>query len=195
MYQPAEDSFILETHSEKLSKGKVLDVGTGIGVQAIAATRNNKVDEVLAVDIDKEAIAYCKRNVKNKRIKFMVSDLFENLKGKFDMSEIKKISEHDQKPMVFDTIIFNPPYLPEEKDLKTKDKALYGGNQGYELIEKFMKEADNHLKEKGKILMVFSSITGKKKVDEIIKKECFKAKLLDTRHIFFEDLFVYEIKK
>lgn len=175
MYQLAEDSLMLETYSEKFSLGRVLDVGTGIGIQAIAASRNNKVKEIIAVDIDKEAIDYCKRNVKNKKIKFFVSDLFFNVKGKFD------------------TIIFNPPYLPEEKEVKINDRALYGRKQGYEIIEKFIKESKNYLDSKGKMLMVFSSITGKKKVDEIIKKQGFKSKLLDKKHIFFEDLYVYEI--
>ena len=195
MYTPAEDSLMLENHVEKLSKGKVLDMGTGIGIQAIAASKNNAVKEVLAADVDSEAIGYCKRNIKNPKIKFIVSDLFSNI-DKFDMSEIKgKISEHAQKPQVFDTIVFNPPYLPEEKDLQIDDKALYGGEQGIELIERFFSEVNSHLNENGTILMVFSSITGKKKVDAIIKKAGFKFKELEKQHIFFEDLFVYIVKK
>ena len=176
MYQPAEDSLLLEKHAEKLSSGKVLDVGTGIGIQAIAASRNKSVKEILAVDIDEEAVDYCKRNIKNKKIKFILSDLFFNVEGKFN------------------TIIFNPPYLPEEKDLKIKDKALYGGEQGIELIKKFFSEVKSHLNKNGTILMVFSSITGKKKVDAIIKKAGFKFKELDRQHIFFEDLFIYLVQ-
>jgi release factor glutamine methyltransferase len=177
MYTPAEDSLMLENHVEKLSKGKVLDMGTGIGIQAIAASKNNAVKEVLAADVDKETVEYCKRNVKNRKITFIKSDLFSDVKGKFD------------------TIVFNPPYLPEEKDIKIKDKALYGGEQGIELIERFFSEANSHLNENGTILMVFSSITGKKKVDAIIKKAGFKFKELEKQHIFFEDLFVYIVKR
>ncbi|MEM2956340.1 MAG: methyltransferase [Candidatus Pacearchaeota archaeon] len=174
MYQPAEDSLLLEKYVEKFAFGKVLDIGTGIGIQAVAATRNKAVKYVLAIDIDKEAINYCKRNIKNKKILFMNSDLFSNVNEKFD------------------TIIFNPPYLPEDKDLE--DKEIYGGKNGIEIIDRFFSEVKNYLNKKGNILLVFSSITGKKKVDEIIKKAGFKFKELGKQHIFFEDLFVYLIQ-
>jgi len=177
MYQPAEDSLLLEKYIEKSARGRVLDVGTGIGVQAIVATRQKAVNEVIAVDIDKESIAYCRRNVSNKKINFAVSDLFSNVKGKFN------------------TIIFNPPYLPEEKDLKVKDKALYGGEEGIEIIERFFSKANSYLDKDGNIFIVFSSITGKKKVDAIIKKHGFKFKELGKQHIFFEDLYVYAVRK
>ena len=176
MYQPAEDSLLLEKHVADLAKGKVLDIGTGLGIQALAASRNNSVKSIIAADIDPVTVAYCKRNLPSK-IKVIKSDLFSNISGKFD------------------TIIFNPPYLPEEKELKIKDKALYGGRFGYELIEKFFAQANKHLNKNSKILMVFSSITGKSKVDAIIKKSGFKPKLLDKQHVFFEDLFVYLIQK
>jgi tRNA1(Val) A37 N6-methylase TrmN6 len=57
MYQPAEDSLLLEKHVEKLSKGNVLDLGTGVGIQALAASRNKSVSAVLAADIDKETVS------------------------------------------------------------------------------------------------------------------------------------------
>ena len=177
MYQPAVDSLLLEKHVEKLAKGNVLDMGTGIGIQALAASRNNSVQSVIAADIDKETVAYCKRNLKNPKIKVIHSDLFSNISGKFD------------------TIIFNPPYLPEEKDLKIKDHALYGGTEGIELIERFLLQAKKYLNNNGLILMAFSSITGKNKVNNLIKKSGFKFKELDRQHIFFEDLFVYLVKE
>jgi len=177
MYQPAEDSLLLEKHAEKLAKGNVLDMGTGIGIQALAASRNKSVSSIIAADIDKETVNYCKRNLKNSKIKVIHSDLFSNISEKFD------------------TIIFNPPYLPEEKDLKIKDAALYGGIEGIELIERFFLQVKKYLNKNGIMLMVFSSITGKTKVNDIIKKSGFKFKELDRQHIFFEDLYVYLVKE
>ena len=173
MYDPAEDSLMLAKYVSKLAKGKVLDLGTGSGIQALAAAKSKKTKSVLAVDIDKEVIKACKENIKNKKITFRYSNLFSNIKGKFD------------------TIIFNPPYLP--KDKKIKDKALYGGKLGYELIVKFLKQAKKHLNEDGIILVVFSSLTNKKKIDEEIKKQGFRKKELEKKRIFFEDLYVYFI--
>ncbi len=176
MYAPAEDSLMLEKHSERFSCGRVLDIGTGTGIQALAASKSKSTKRIIAVDVDKEAINYCKRNISHKKIDFQVSDLFSKVDGKFD------------------TILFNPPYLPDEKEIKIKDAALYGGEKGYELIKRFFSEAKNYLSEDGKILFVFSSFTKKKKVDEIIKANGFKFKQLEKQHIFFEDLFVYLVE-
>jgi len=173
MYKPREDSLMLAEQARKLARGRVLDIGTGTGIQAVTAAGSSKVREVLAVDIDTEAISYCKKNVKNSKIKFSVSDLFSNVSGKFD------------------TIIFNPPYLPQDAGIR--DKALYGGKKGHEIIEKFFKQVKKHLNEDGIILLVFSSLTGESKVDEIIKNAGFKSKMLEKKHFFFEDLFVYSI--
>ena len=91
IYEPGEDSFLLAKYVEKFAKGNVLDIGTGSGVQAENALKFSK--DVLAVDIDKKAVSY----VKKRGVKAKVSDLFSNVKGKFDL------------------IIFNPPYLPDEE--------------------------------------------------------------------------------
>jgi len=175
MYKPRQDSFLLEQYV-KLAKGKVLDIGTGSGILALTASKNPKVKSVLAVDVDKGSINYCENNVHDKKVKFAVSNLFENVKGKFD------------------TIIFNPPYLPNEREIDIQDKALYGGKKGYEIIERFLAEAKTHLNKDGVILLLFSSQTDKAKVDLIIKKSGFKSKLLEKKHVFFEDLYVYSLK-
>jgi release factor glutamine methyltransferase len=77
----------------KLAKGRVLDVGTGSGIQALSAER---AESVLGVDIDEDVIARCKR-LETGRVRFAVSDLFSNVSGKFD------------------TIIFNAPTFQATK--------------------------------------------------------------------------------
>jgi release factor glutamine methyltransferase len=174
MYEPREDSYLLQKHVMFYAKGKVLDVGTGSGIQALSALENKNVDSVIAVDIDKEVIKELKEKHKdNKKVKFVVSDLFSNIKSE-----------------KFDTIIFNPPYLPEEEP---KDVALDGGEKGYELLERFFHKVKNNLNEKGIILIVFSSVTNKKRIDEIIKGCKLKFKLLEEEKMFFEKLYVYLI--
>ena len=106
----------------------------------------------MALDIQQSTIDYCNKNIKNIKIKFLVSDLFTDIKNDKKI-EIKK----------FDTIIFNPPYLPQE--LKVKDLTLEGGKKGYEVIERFLSQVNSFLKEDGIILIVFSSLTKKEKVD------------------------------
>ena len=175
MYLAREDSFLLLDEVKKHAFGKVLDMGTGSAVQALGAADRKDVEEVLAVDVDKEVIAQLKKIISNPKITLKYSNLFSNVAGKFD------------------TIVFNPPYLPQDKGIK--DRALYGGKKGYELIGKFFKQVGKHLADEGIILMVFSSFTGKEKVDEIIKKSGFSSKLLKQQRIFCEDLYVYIVKR
>ncbi len=182
-YEPREDSFLLAEQVKKFAKGSVLDIGTGSGIQAEAAAKKKSVSKVLAVDIDKEAIELCRATIKHRKIKFIVGDLFSSVKGKAK----------------FDTIIFNPPYLPEEPKTEPKkltgELALTGGRYGHELLEKFLREAGNFLTPNGIILIVFSSLTDKSRVDSLIEENLFDAKQLSTERIFFEDLFVYLLKK
>ena len=175
IYEPREDSTMLEKHVRQYTKGKVLDIGTGSGIQAIAAAQNKNVKSVLATDIQKEVVEYCKKNIKNKKIRFLQSDLFDNVKDRFE------------------TIIFNPPYLPQE--LKLKDLTIEGGKKGYEVIERFLNNVNNFLKPDGTILIVFSSLTKKEKVGEFIKNNLLDFKELEKMHIFFEDIHIYLLKK
>lgn len=168
IYEPAEDSYLLAKEVKKYAKGKVLDLGAGSGIQAEAA----KDAGVLAADINPECVKF----VKKKGIKAIVSDLFSNIKGKFDL------------------IIFNPPYLPKEK-LEPKDSALSttGGKKGNEILEKFLSQAKDYLNKDGKILIVVSSLTPN--VKKLIKKYNYKFKKLSEQKIPFETLTVYLITK
>ena len=167
---------ILEDYKD-LKKSKILDIGTGSGIQAIAAAKNKRVKKVLAIDIQKEIIEQCKKNIKSKKISFVTSDLFQIFK----------------KNEKFDTIIFNPPYLPSE--IKVKDLTIEGGKKGYEVLERFLNQVNNYLKINGIVLIVFSSLTKKEKIDEIVKNNLLEFEELEKKHIFFEDLHIYKIMK
>ena len=177
IYDPQEDSTMLERWVRLYAQGKVLDIGTGSGIQAIAAAQSPRVKSVLATDIQKGVIDYCRKCIKNKKIKFLASGLFENIK----------------KNEKFDMIIFNPPYLPQE--LKLKDLTLEGGKKGYEIIQKFINEVNEFLSKDGIVLMVFSSLTKKEKVEEFIRNNLLEFESLEKMHIFFEDIHVYLLKK
>jgi len=182
LYEPREDSFLLEKNVEILAFGKVLDMGTGTGIQAIAAANNKNSRSVMAADINKEAVLQVLDLCLNKKIPVTVvqSDLFENIEEKFD------------------TIIFNPPYLPDEDEEDSKlcplqDCALYGGKEGYELTERFLIQAKNHLTKNGQILLLFSSLTQKNVVDAILKKEGYSFEQIDSMKLDFEELYIYKI--
>ncbi len=153
-------------------------MGTGSGIQALTAIQKPDVLNVLAVDSNEKAVLALKQKIqkeKLRKITVLQSDLFENVFGKFNL------------------IIFNPPYLPKDKGIE--DPALYGGKKGWELSARFFDHVSNYLAHDGTILFLFSSLTNKAKIDEIIQSHLFQFNELDRQKIPFEELYVYEITK
>ncbi len=181
IYEPREDSFLIQKYIKKYAKGVVLDIGTGSGILAEEAAKSKKVVKVFGVDINEEAIKHCIRNQKSNKIIFAMSDLFSLFK--LDRRYIG---------MKFDTILFNPPYLPT--DPEHRDVALDGGRKGYELICRFLHESKKFLKPRGKILLIFSSLTGKEKLDNFLIRNYWKFKEIEKIHISFEDIYLYLIE-
>lgn len=167
-YSPSEDSFLIQKHTKEFCTPEsiVLDLGTGSGILAFEAA--SKARQVVACDINKEVIDKLKKINKTSNIKFIKSDLFSKITGKFDL------------------IIFNPPYLPVKK-IKYVD--LDGGKNGTEIIERFLKDARKYLKKEGKILILTSSLN--QNIEKLFKKYKYKYKLLDQEKFFFEKLFVW----
>lgn len=175
MYQPEEDSYLMEKYVKEFAKGKVLEIGCGSGILMEVALKKSK--DVLGVDIDSESVRYCK----SKGLNVRRSDLFKNVKGKFDF------------------IIFNPPYLPEDEgnaSLSTQHIDLVGGKGGYEVIEKFFSKVGKYLNEKGEVLILFSSLTNKSKVESIIRENGFSYEKLEEKSVgLMERLYVYLCRK
>ncbi len=169
MYEPAEDSYLLEEEIIAFCKdktiGKSLDMGTGSGIQANTLTKFSK--EVYAVDINKKS----KEKV-GKKIKFIHSDLFKNVKEK-----------------EFDLIVFNPPYLPEGDE--KADSELTGGKEGVELTLEFLKQAKKHLKEDGTILFIASSLSNLTFLEKKASKDYHLERIRELP-LFFEKLYVYK---
>ena len=153
---------------------QVLDIGTGTGVLAIFAAE--KARRVIASDINPFAVKCAKENVKlNKlgsRVKIIKSDLFSNIKGKFDL------------------ILFNPPYL-RGKPKRQIEYAWYEKDSN--VIDNFLKQAKKHLNKNGKILLLYSSIADKKKLESLIRKNRYKFKIIAKKFGLFERFFIYSI--
>lgn len=178
IYQPREDSYLLQKYVRQFSMGRVLDMGTGSGIQALTAITNPNCQHVLAVDKDEEAIQALQekaRKEKIRKLEVLHSDLFSHVKGQFNL------------------IIFNPPYLPQDKGIQ--NETLYGGKKGWELAARFFHDASKHLYPDGKILFLFSSLTNKVKIQEIIENNLFSFTELEKQKLSFEELYVYSIEK
>lgn len=141
---------------------EILDMCTGSGCIGISLAKNIKNTKVTLVDISKEAIEIAKKNaiqneVENK-ITFIQSDMFENVKGKFDI------------------IVSNPPYIKTDI-IQTLDKqvqnephiALDGGEDGLDFYKILINEAHKYLKKDGKIFLEIG-YDQKQEVENLVKQ-------------------------
>ena len=160
MYEPAEDTFMLLECCKSLKNKTILEIGCGTGIISKYLLKSNKV---MSTDINPLVVKYCKSH----KLNVIQSDLFENIKDKFDY------------------IIFNPPYLPKDKE--DNDITLYDKN----IIPRFLKQAKSHLNKNGKILIIWSSLNNYK---PLLKKLKYKFKTIKTEKFFFETLEVLECK-
>jgi ribosomal protein L3 glutamine methyltransferase len=125
---------------------RVLDMCTGGGSLAMLAALNFPDSRVTGVDISAQALALAKENRAlfelEKRVQFLQSDLFDKVKGKFDL------------------IVCNPPYvnansmkrLPKEF-LSEPQLALHGGEFGMDLITRIMREVPDYLTKSGVLVL------------------------------------------
>ena len=173
VYEPLEDSFLLQKWVKKTCKDKtVLDMGTGNGIQAITAAVNS-ARRVVAVDIDDNSLEYAKSaaKLKNATIEFRQSDLFSN------------IYENEE----FDIIVFNPPYFPNDELFE--NTGLTGGKIGNELTIRFIKESASHLSRKGFLLVILSSISNPESTFNEAKKAGFDYQIMEESKLDNESLY------
>ncbi len=169
-YEPSEDTFLLLKHLH--CGNRTLDMGTGSGIIAIECAK--KGSKVVAVDIDPIAVENLRIESKKEDLKIdtRLSNLFENV------------------PEKFDTIIFNPPYLPgEAKDIVDYQWAG-GGKYGDETILKFLRQAKKHINKGGEILIILSSFN---RIEEIAKMG-YGMKKIDELKLSFHKIYLFSLR-
>jgi len=170
VYEPCDDTYLLvdAALNEVRPTDSVLEVGTGCGI--IAKMVAERARCVIATDKNPRAVANAKLN----GVEAIVGDLFSDLYGRFDL------------------IIFNPPYLPSRSDISSdwQTRAWDGGPSGREVIVRFLSQVGNYLTEKGRVLLMISSITGYKEVTELMHAQFGIVRVIAERKFFFETLYV-----
>lgn len=130
---------------EKVKKNNfktILDIGTGSG--AIHLSLCHYLEGVIctSVDISDAAIEIAKENAVKlevrHRVKYVKSDIFENIDERFDV------------------IVSNPPYIPTQvietlqKELAHEPKiALDGGRDGYDFYRRIISESPEYFNDTG----------------------------------------------
>ncbi len=181
IYPPAEDSHLMSRILkqkipellEENPDSKIFGMGAGSGIHLqTALDLGVKKQNILSGDINENAVSHCSSLGFN----CVQTDLFKNISGKYDI------------------IIFNPPYLPRDKEnIESNESkiATTGGKKGNEIIIRFLKQAKNYLKPNGKIFLITSSLA--KEIN--FKNLEYKFKELGCEKLFFERLCIWELSK
>ena len=138
---------------------KILDLCTGSGIIAITLKKelSQFSIDVVASDISEEAIEVAKENAQSHdaTIKFIKSDIFNNIDNKFDI------------------IVSNPPYIDRKDEVTMQDNvlkydphlALFAEEEGMYFYREIIEQANDYLNENG---VIFFEI-GYDQKDKIIK--------------------------
>lgn len=181
VYEPSEDSFLL---AENLQVGKgdhALDMGTGCGILGVLAAR--AAAEVVCIDINPYAVRCAQENAKINgvadRLLPVQGDLFAPLR----------------KGKKFDLILFNAPYLPIEysEDGSWLARAWAGGADGRQVIDRFVSGSPEYLREKGRILLLQSTLSNFDRTLEMFRRNRLTAVVRARRNLpFFEAIVLIE---
>lgn len=174
VYKPSDDSYLLLKNIKVKKNENVLDMGTGSGIIGISCAKNGA--NVTCADINPYAVELTEKNagLNDVNIKVVESDLFEKIKGKFDV------------------IVFNPPYLPTSNDERIDDEinsAWDGGEEGDKVILGFLRNFKRYLKKDGRCYLLVSSLNKKalKRIEEL------DGRLIAEKKLFFESLRVFQL--
>lgn len=127
-------------------KNKILDMCTGSGCIAISLAKKINNAQITAVDISNSALNVANKNAINNnvenKIKFINSNMFNNIEEKFDI------------------IVSNPPYIETETinklEIEVQNEphlALDGGIDGLKFYKTIANNAFKYLNENGYLLL------------------------------------------
>ena len=169
VYPPSEDTFLLLTCVEVDSKERVLEMGCGTGMIALHCAKAGGL--VTAADINPKAVDCARANAKvnGLDIKVLHSDLFLDVEGPFDL------------------IIFNPPYVPDVIRGEF-ERSWAGGRDGVRVLERFLKDAPQHLAKGGRIVVLLSTTMDDAALQCVLSQ--FVRDRLSSKRLFFEEIWV-----
>jgi release factor glutamine methyltransferase len=106
-----EELVDLIVKDKKEKEIQILDIGTGSGCIAIALKKHLPLCEVYAIDISSDALTVAEKNnvLNNTKVKFILSDIFEEITWNQFSS--------------FDCIVSNPPYIPSTETKLMSDNV------------------------------------------------------------------------
>ncbi|MDD1668377.1 MAG: methyltransferase [Methanomicrobiales archaeon] len=173
VYPVREDTLLLleAALGEVRPADRVLDLGTGSGY--IARCLAGKAALILATDVNPHACRIASSDGGGAGV--ARADLTAGIRGAFDL------------------VLFNPPYLPTTPGERLDDwleKALDGGEDGRAVIGRLLPDLPRVLAPGGRLLLVFSEVTGEGEVLGLLRDAGFSAMVVKRNRVEGEDLLV-----
>lgn len=180
VYEPAEDTFLIAENLSVTCGEKILDMGTGCGILAVIAAE--KASKVVAVDVNPHAVNCAKKNADLNGVRAKVEVRQGNL-----FSSVRDTER-------FDLILFNAPYLPVERDEGRSwiERAWSGGETGRIVIDQFINVTPSYLTEKGRILLVQSTLSDVDKTMAGFSGKGLDAEIIAEKKSLFESIILVE---
>jgi release factor glutamine methyltransferase len=161
-----------------LTGKRVIDVGTGTGILALAAARAG-AENVVAADINPNAARNANDNALANGLSDRVAGVCSNL-----------LAALAPRPL-FDVILSSPPkHAGEPRDLT--DRGWHAG-PAYRDVADLFEQARERLKPGGKLYVMVSSDSDLDLFGALIDKAGFRAKLAHEYSIFIESFIIYEL--
>ena len=143
---------------KRLTEPHILDLCTGSGAIAVALSKKLPQSKIVASDVSEKALNVAKENDKVKKIEFILSDMFESIKEKYDI------------------IVSNPPYIKTETISNLSNEvqnepmiALDGGEDGLVFYREIINKAYNFLNTEGYLCLEIGE-DQRKQVIELISR-------------------------
>jgi len=137
---------LISRFKSEIASSRMVDVGTGSGVIALTLAAEFPTAEIVGVDISEDALMLARENAERlnlaDRVRFLRSNLFENVQPSFDL------------------IVANLPYVSTEdrqklsrEVLRDPEAALFAGPRGDELVRQLIVQAASWFRPGGILAM------------------------------------------
>ncbi|MHA1687057.1 MAG: methyltransferase [Candidatus Heimdallarchaeaceae archaeon] len=182
VYYPEEDTFLLmDSLMFKKLPNFIVEVGSGSGIISIFLAKKYPSTSLLATDISFDAVKVTKRNVMLNEVKHQIDVCLMD-----KMVALKKFEP--------EIIVWNPPYLPWEKNsvFSLEDQyQLFGGLKGYEAALELIQNCQENYSS-STLYTIFSSLAWDKNLLSKWQKENIYGRIINVKKLFFETLYVVE---
>ena len=148
VFPPTRQDYItlvenIKTDTKKQRSIRMLEVGIGTGVLSQILLRQNKVHYVVGTDINPYAIACSRDNFQRcaliNKVHLIQTDLFPT-----------------EQNMLYDVILFNPPWLPGDA-MTQLDKAVYDTSD-QSILRDFLINVHKYIQADGQVYLVISNL-------------------------------------